>query len=283
MRRVAQAAPVPSHRAALGAVALLLALVYLPTLVWLVGRWSMGVWYHVHGFVVFPIAAWLAWRRLRIFEDAPRDASPWGFAFLLPAIALQVLDAMLGFELLSAVSLVLAIPGLALLFLGRARTKAIWFPLFFLAFAVPIPLMVARKIHFVLRQVTAVGTGQVLEWMGYPLLRQGTQIQIGPEVVEIADACSGFSTLTALFMVSMLLAYLASLSGRRGALLVGLVFPFAAAANVVRCVGLVMLVAAFGPGVLATAVHPLSGVVTFGLALGLLLQAEKLLKRGRPS
>ena len=265
------------------AVAALLALIYLPTAAWLVERWSLGVWWHLHGFVVFPVALLLAWRRLRALPEAPPSSSALGFLFLAPAVLLQVLDAALGFQLLSAVSLVVALPGLSLLFLGRERTKAIWFPLFFLVFAIPIPLFVARRIHLVLRHIAAVGTEEVLAWMGYDVYRNGTQLQVGPEGIEIADACSGFSTLTALFMVGMLLAFLARTRWWRGALVVLWTFPAAVAANLVRCVILAMLVVAFGAGILETLVHPVSGVLTFLAAFGLLMLLDRLvLKRRRP-
>jgi len=272
-----------ARKPGLYAVAALFALVYAPTAIWFVDRWSMGIWWHVHGFVVFPIAIWLAWQRLRSLPPEPPSSSAWGFAFLVPAALLQVLDAMLRFEILSAVSMLLAIAGLALLLLGRARTKAIWFPLLFLGFAIPIPLLVARPVHLVLRHVAAAGASGALDLLGYAVHRDGFLIEIGSQRLEIADACSGFSTLMALLMVGLLLAYLGRARWWRGALLVLLVLPAAAAANVARCILLSMFIAAFGMDVLKTSVHPISGVVTFVVALGLILGAERLLLGARPA
>jgi len=269
--------------AGLWAVAVLFGLVYYPTMAWLVHRWSLGVWYHTHGFAVPVIAAWLAYRRFKDSPALPRDASAWGFAFLLPAVALQIVDALLRFELLSAVSLVLIVPGLSLLFLGRAKTRALWFPLLFLGFAVPIPLVVVTKIHFVLRHIAAAGTGWTLDLMGYDIAREGTLISIGPESVQIADACSGFSTLMALLMAGVLLAYLAAARGWRAGLFLALVYPIAAFANVLRCIVLCMLIAAFGPDILNTWVHPVSGVCTFIVALGILFVAERFVLKTKPA
>jgi exosortase len=274
--------PGVARKPAVWAVAALFLFVYLPTAVWLVERWSMGVWWHVHGFAVFPIASWLARKRLRALPPAPPSHSALGFLFLAPAVLLRAIDAMAGFELLSAVSLLLALPGLALLFLGRARTRAIWFPLLFLVFALPVPLVVARPIHLALRHVAAVGTAGVLDFLGYEVHRNGMNLQVGPEGIEIADSCSGFSTLLALLMVGLLLAYLARARWWRGALLAAWVVPAAAAANVVRCILLTMFAVAFGGDILATALHPLSGVFTFAAALGLLLGLERRLLGQRP-
>ncbi len=271
-----------SRKPGLYAVAALFALVYAPTAAWFVERWSMGVWWHVHGFVVFPVAIWLARGRLLSLPPGPPSHSALGFLFLVPAALLAALDAMLGFEILSAVSMLLAIVGLALLLLGRERTRAIWFPLLFLVFSIPIPLFVARPIHIVLRKIAAMGAGGALDLMGYDVRRSGLLIEIGAEKIEIADACSGFSTLMAMLMVGLLLAYLGRMRSWRGALLVLWVLPAAAAANVARCILLSMLIAAFGGGILGTAVHPISGLFTFALALGLLLGLERLLTEAEP-
>ncbi len=273
-------APAPSRARTLGlwAVGILLVLVYYPTAIWLASRWSLGVWFHTHGWAVPPICSWLIYRGLQRVRHLPTDASAWGFAFLVPAVLLQVVDAVLRFELLSAVSLVLAIPGLSLLLIGRQRTKAIWFGLFFLIFAVPIPLFIVRQVHLVLRSIAAVGTEAILA-LGYEVTREGTLLQVGREWIQIADACSGFATLMALSMAGILLVHMAPGTRWRKALVLALIFPIAAAANVLRCVVLSMLIAAFGGDVLHTWVHPLSGVVTFILALLLLQGAMALLLR----
>jgi len=268
-------------RLGLWAVGLLLVLTYVPTILWLVHRWSLGVWFHVHGFAVIPIALWIAWGAIRKMDGAPHDPSRWGFLFLVPAVLLQVLDAALKFQLLSAVSLIIALPGLSLLLLGKARTRALWFPLLFLGFALPIPLVVASRIHMMLRQIAAVSTEHVLSWIGYDVTRERTMLQVGPETLQIADACSGFSTLMALTMAGLLLAYMARSRLWRAGLLVCLIFPVAAIANTARCVALCMLVVAFGQDILQTYAHELSGFLAFAMALGLLLASERLLL-GKP-
>jgi len=275
-------APAPSRARTLGlwAVGILFLAIYSPTALWLADRWSLGVWFHTHGWAVPPICAWLIYSGLKRVRHLPASASGWGFAFLVPAVLLQVFDALERFELVSAVSLVLAIPGLSLLLLGRQRTKAIWFGLFFLVFAVPIPLFVVREVHLVLRSIAAVGTEAILG-LGYEVTREGTLLRVGPEWIQIADACSGFATLMALSMAGLLLVHMSRGTLARKALVLALIFPIAAAANILRCTLLCMLVVAFGPEILHTWVHPLSGIVTFILALLSLQGAMALFLRRR--
>jgi exosortase len=262
------------RRSGLWALGLVFAAVYAPTAVWLVQRWSLGVWFHVHGFVVVPLAAWLAWRRMRGWSGEPADPSRWGFLLLGVAVLLQAADVFLRFDVLSAASLLLAVPGLSLLLLGRARTQALLFPLAFLWFALPIPSVAAEPLLHALCSVSAVGTEKCLAGLGYDVAREGTLVRVGPESVRIANPCSGFSTLLALTMVALLLAYLARTRWPRALLLLLLALPLAVGANILRCVALGMLVAAFGQGVLETYAHEGSGLLAFALALGLLLAAE---------
>ena len=69
--------PAPSRARTLGlwAVGLLLLAVYYPTAIWLAGRWSLGVWFHTHGWAVPPICAWLIYHGLKRVRHLPRDAS----------------------------------------------------------------------------------------------------------------------------------------------------------------------------------------------------------------
>ena len=262
-------------RKGLWVLALVFLAVYAPTLVWLQQRWSMGVWHHVHGYVVLPIAALLAWREARTWKGVPSDPSRLGFLLLGVAVVLQIADTALRFDALSAVSLLVAVPGLCLLVVGRERTRQLWFPLLFLWFALPIPLVIARKVHLALRNIAAVATERSLDVMGYDVVREGTLLTIGSERVQVADACSGFNTLMALTMAGMLLAYLAGARLGRTILVLLLVFPAAIVANILRCVVLSMLVAAFGPDILSTFAHDASGFATFALALLLLLASER--------
>ncbi|MFQ5843483.1 MAG: exosortase/archaeosortase family protein [Planctomycetota bacterium] len=269
----------PSERRLLRAapplvVAGLLVAVYAPTLGWLVHRWSLGVWYHSHGFLVAPIALFLAWRVLRGLGPLPATASAWGFVFLVPALLLQIVDAALRFEILSALSLVLIAPGLCLLFLGPVRTRAVWFPLFCLAFMIPVPKLVAEQVHLVLRQVSAVATEHTLGFIGYDVVREQTTLHLPFGSVQIADACSGFNALLVTVFAGCLLVYLGVTGWWRRLPRFATILPAAVLANIVRCTVLVILIGGFDAGILNTWVHDFSGVCTFLCALLLLIGVE---------
>jgi exosortase len=246
-----------------------LLVLYIPTLTWLWGRWTLSVWHNAHGLLIPPVVAYFVYRELKQRPNLPVSSSAWGFVFLVPAMILQALDAGMHTELLSAVSIVVALPGLSLLLLGVERTRAIAFPLAFLAFALPIPLGMTENVHLALRHLATAGTSTVVPLLGIPVFVEGTTLHMARGALQVADACSGFSTLYAAMAVAFLTAYSTTSPTRRAMVLLGAA-PIAIASNMLRVILLVVLVVWRGPEILETIVHPLSGMMTFALSLPLI-------------
>jgi exosortase len=239
---------------------------YGPTAAWLWERWTLSVWHHAHGLLILPVVGYLVWIQLRKVRDLPADSSGWGFAVLIPALVLHMLDAGMHTQLLSAFALMLALPGFALLFLGFQRTTKILFPIVFLFFTLPIPLVFTEQLHLLLRKIALVSTVNIIPFFGIPLFTEGTTIHITKGSLQIADACSGFSTLYATVAIAFLMAYMCTQARRRILVLLAAA-PVAIAANIVRVVLLVLLVQWKGMDVLGTSWHTISGLFTFALAL----------------
>ena len=254
------------QRAAAGLGIAELAVLFAPTIAWLFDRWTLSVWHHAHGLLIVPVVGYFIYQELKPLAALPRSSSPWGFAFLVPALLLHALDAGMHTQLLSAVALLVALPGLSFLLLGVARTRAILFPLSFLAFALPIPLAFTEQIHWQLRQIVTAGTAAIVPWFGIPVYVEGTTLHLPGGALQVADACSGFSTLYAAVAVAALTAY-STPSGVRRLLVLASAAPLAIVANLIRVSGLVLLVVWQGDQILETFVHPLSGMLTFALAL----------------
>lgn len=263
---VAPVAALPWQRVALGVFIVELVVLFAPTVAWLFDRWTISVWQHAHGLLIPPVVGYFVYQELRPLARAPRSSSAWGFAFFVPALVVHALDAGMHTQLLSAAALLLSLPGLSLLLLGPARTRAIAFPLAFLLFALPIPLAFTEQIHWQLRQVVTAATAAAIPWFGIPVFVEGTTLHMPDGVVQIADACSGFSTLYAALAVACLTAYSTPDIRRRLLVLVSAA-PLAIGANLLRVIALVLLVAWKGTEILDTMIHPLSGMATFALAL----------------
>ncbi len=254
------------HHWALWLVAGLLLLLFAPTMIWLWGRWTMSVWHNGHGIIIALVVGYLVWVELRKQRDLPISSNPWGFAILIPALLLHMLDTSMHSQLLSAFALFLSLPGLSLLFLGTERTKAIVFPLITLFLTLPIPLFLTESIHLALRHIAADSVAWLLPFFGVPVFATGTLLEIPNGSLLVADACSGFSTLYATITVAILTAYLCPIAHRKILVLL-IAIPLAIGVNIVRVLLLTLLVHWVGLDVLKTSAHEISGLLTFAVAL----------------
>lgn len=254
------------HRWLLWVVIGQIGILYAPTLMWLWQRWTMSVWHNGHGILVALLVIYLIRGELKKLTHLPTSSSPWGFAVLAPALFLHMLDTGIHSQLLSAIALLLSLPGFSLLFLGMERTKAIIFPLGTLLLTLPIPLAFTESIHLLLRHIATKSVALLLKLFGIPVFSYGTTLEVEGGNLMVADACSGFSTLYAAITIAILTAYFCHSTWRK--LLVLLIAaPLAIAVNIVRVLVLTLLVNWLGLDVLATSAHELSGLLTFMVAL----------------
>ena len=153
---------------------LLVILVFAPTIYWLWGRWTMSVWHNVHGMFIPFIVAYFIREELRSDQIVDAEQSAWGFLFLIPGLAMIVLDSAIGTQLLSAFGMLVCLPGLSLLLLGSRRTKALTFAWVLAFFMLPIPAAFVERVILLLRKISAAGAEPVIALFGVPVAREGT-------------------------------------------------------------------------------------------------------------
>ncbi|MCZ6783603.1 MAG: exosortase/archaeosortase family protein [Proteobacteria bacterium] len=244
----------------------LFGLVFAPTMLWMYSQWTGSVWQNNHGIFMPVLMFFLARSVLRREETVEDDSSPWGFAWLAVGITLVVLDSAAGTRYLSAIGLVVCLPGLSLLILGRQRTKALRVVLMLGIFMVPIPATLSN--HLVLRNATAAGTLPLLRMLGIPSAREHSVLDVADSIFVVSDACSGFATTySALALTIFLVCYCQS--PWRRALLIASFLPLALAANVLR-VFMLVLIALADFSLLDTPLHEASGVASFCLIIAIL-------------
>lgn len=246
------------------------ALAFAPTGAWLVDKWTESVFRNGHGIFVPFLMAYLAHDHLKQDDDPEPRASAFGFVFLAAGLSLLALDSAINSQLLAALGLVLALPGVSLLLLGSRRTRGIAFPLLLGIFLLPIPTGAISQVFLALRTVTAIATSWLVPLFGVAVSRDGTQLAIPGQLIEVADACSGFATLYAAILTALVLAHLSSSPRRRVAVLLCAV-PLALVCNFARVTALVLLVRHYGPDILDTEAHPASGLILFVFVIGALI------------
>ena len=93
-----------------------------------------------------------------------------------PALAMHACGAALMIDSWSAASLVLAVPGAALLALGRRRLVGNWPVVWLILFAVPAPIYVEGRLAFELKEVAVAWGSWVGNLFGADVVRRGDQL-----------------------------------------------------------------------------------------------------------
>jgi len=232
----------------------------------------VSIWYRsetfAHGFLVFPISAWLVWRRRT--ELAQLTPAPGSSRAPLVAIALAAL-LWLAADLADVLParhfawMTMFAAGVWLL-VGDAIARRIAFPLAFLYFAIPVgEFMLPTLIEW-----TADFTVAALRASGVPVLRDGMNFEIPSGRWSVVEACSGLRYLIASVTVGVLYAYLSyrSLSRRLLFIIASLLVPIVA--NWLRAYMIVMIGHLSGNKLAVGIDHLIYGWIFFGVVMLLL-------------
>lgn len=242
-----------------------------------------------HGWLILGVSGWLLWRNLgersassgqrsATGSSTRRSALGAALAALLGGLALHLLGYAMQQARLSIVGLLLFTWGVLTFGGGRRWRRAALFPLGFMLFA--LPLNVLDTVGFFLRVGVTDVAYHISRVFGCEVIRNGTQLLSpdGSYSYDVAAACSGIRSLTALTALSLLLGYLSFASWWRRALVGVLALPYAFVGNVVRI--LAIIVAAEWKGQAAGAVvHEWFGFLVFVIVLGLVQATVWLMER----
>jgi exosortase B len=255
-----------------------LAVIAVPTLFHLSEQsWSRES--GAHGPIILATGAWLLFRQL---PQIRREASPGRPAVSLSLLAVALVCYVFGraydFITLEAGGVYGA--GVAMLHatIGPRLLWKNWFPLFYLAFAIPPPEFVLDALTSPLKQFVSMVTTDMLTALGYPISREGVIILIAQYELLVEDACSGMNSLVGLTAVSLFYIYLTrGSSWRYATLLTAFVIPIAILANMIRIVLLVLMTYYLGDQFAQGFAHSLAGVVLFATALIMVFAVDQVL------
>jgi len=231
-----------------------------------------------HGFLVPIFSAFLVWRDRKQLAALPKKPSWFGLAVIAGGLVVLIVG-VLGAELfLSRSSLVLLLAGLLICFLGWGHFRAILFPLAFLFFMIPIPVIVFNQIAFPLQFLAARLGSSLLELFGVPVLREGNVIQLPTMALEVAQACSGIRSLMSLGALAVIYGYFLETRNLHRVLLALAAIPIAIAANGLRVMGTGLLGYYWDPDKAEGFFHTFSGWVIFIISLALLFSFHAVLR-----
>lgn len=256
-----------------------LVLVLAPVLVALGRTWWTSD-HMSHGFLVPVVAGFAAWSRAEAVEALPRAGERRGLLALAAALALAYSGLLASALTLAGLGVVGSLVALVWLRRGRAWLEALAFPLAFLLFAVPPPEAWHRPLVVWLQDWASRTSVASLYALGVPVYLEGYIIEMaGDARIEVAEACSGATSLYTLTAIATLLAFLSLKRRRTRIVLIALTLPAALAGNLMRVVGTVLLCLQVGVERATSGwIHTGLGLSIYLVALALLLAADAVLR-----
>ena len=168
---------------------------------------------------------------------------------------------------------------------GWSALQKAWFPLAYLLLVTPLPYSLTFSGSLRLGRVLAASSAYLLNLWGIAAAYSGTSLYIDQYELAVEIACAGVSSTISLIAVSVAYARWAYRSSWEIiAVLLLAALPIAFVSNLLRVLLLAVAVAVWGSRALSSALHPLSGAVSFTIALMLSLIVGQLatkLKLGR--
>jgi exosortase len=273
--------PTESWKSPFGAALLLSALVvvlYGPVLKRLVLNWWQDPDYG-HGFFVPLFAAYILWQDRSFWQRVPRRPSNWGLVVMAGAVGLLMVGS-LGAELFtSRFSLLVLLGGMVLYLAGWQMLRAVSFPLCFLFFMIPLPVIVYNELTLPLQLVSSRFAVHCLGLLQVPALREGNMIFLPNYTLEVVDACSGIRSLMSLLALAVAYGYWVQERSWVRLTLVLMMVPIAIISNGLRIVGAGLLAYRIAPQAAEGFFHAFSGWLVFMCALLFMLLLHRLLRR----
>jgi EpsI family protein len=260
------------------AIGFLFALFYWHVVPQLVRDWYENETYS-YGFLVPWIAVYLIWQRRNRLKFIAARPSLLALFPLSMAVVLALIGQAIGDVFSMRISMIFALASTIYLLLGREYFKALSFPLFYLMLMIPPPYVLIKDLTYHLRYLDAAHAANLLQLLGIPVFVEAYFIHLPNMKLEVADVCSGLSSVFALLALGTLYAYVLPIRPSLKVLLVACTFPFAMVANLIRIVVIAVLAYNFGAIVFQSTFHWLTGTTVFLLALAMLVSAGELLRR----
>lgn len=235
-----------------------------------------------HGPIVLTVVLYLIWQQRQhlLVRPEPLKTSPIiGWIVLVFGLLCYAIGRSQDILMLDIGSQIPVFAGLLLITRGTSALGAMWFPLFFILFMIPLPGIFLDAVTLPMKIAVSYVAENVLYWFGYPIARSGVILQIGQYQLLVADACAGMHTLISLEALGLLYLNLVKHDSLfRNITLAILIVPISFTANVIRVMVLTLVTFYFGDEAGQGFVHGFAGMVLFIVALSLIMSVDSLLQ-----
>jgi len=232
-----------------------------------------------HAYFILPISLWLIWKK-RFALNKIKYLSKAGL-WLCVAGFLSYLYAQLNeFMFLDALSFVIMMWGIFSIRFDKSSVKAVMFPLSYLVFLVPPPMVVIDTITLPLRTISTLGSYFILKSFHYPAAVYGAILKVGQHELFIADACSGFRSMVTLLALGAIYAYYQHTDLMKKWIIFLSVIPMGIFGNILRIFLTGVISYNFGAKYAEGFFHEFSGILLFIFTvIGLIIVTSIMVKK----
>jgi exosortase B len=252
---------------------------YIPTYYSL----SIGLWNSSdqgHGPIVLMVTLFLIWQnRAHLLPNQNNKNHPLlGSLILILGLIFYVVGRSQSILILETGSPILVLIGTLLVTRGISTLKAMWFPIFFILFMIPLPMVFIDTVTLPMKIAVSYVAENILFWFNYPIARNGVILQIGQYQLLVANACAGMHTLISLEALGLLYLNLVKHDSLfRNISLAILIIPISFTANVIRVMVLTLVTYYFGDAAGQGFIHGFAGILLFVVALILIMSVDSVL------
>ena len=255
--------------------------IYYPTFVWMVERWSARDSYFGHGFMIPLVSLYWVFKKKEVLASCRRTGSLLGLMILTAGALVQIVSSLFRIYFLSGFSFVLVLFGAVYFAFGKKIIREIWFPILFLALAVPLPLLFISEVTLKMKFFVSEVSVHLLNSIGIHSVREGSYIYTPHALALVGDPCSGLRSFLAFLCLGLVFAYDERLVFWKKTVLIISGFPLAIMSNILRVFALSLLGEIYGMDFVIGRVHDASGIVVFIIAFLLLMLIRQKLETAR--
>lgn len=234
-----------------------------------------------HGPIVLATGIWLLFREIKVGGAERKPGNIVVAALMLvPMLIIYMLARITGILEIEALAMYGALIAGGYLLFGGAVIRSIWFPLVYLALALPPPDSVVAVVTQPIKIMISEWAVTLLYALGYPIASSGVIIQIAQYELLVAAACAGLNSILSLSAICLFYVYLRRGSNFNAFAVVALaVIPIAVFSNFIRVLILILITYHMGERTAQGFLHEFAGLTMFAVALVSVFLVDKLYAR----
>lgn len=212
-----------------------LGLVFWRMIAFLPELWLSDDGYYSHGFLVPLISVYVIWRAWPRIKDRPVKPAYWAIIPLLGLMYLALVAKVTGMQNVASVTLVATLWTSVLFVAGGKWLKALFFPIGYLLFALPVWSMVIDNYTNPMQLASTKVAFKMLELCGLqPFMSNESTIYLNNFILDIGVPCSGLKLILALGAFTIFFVLVARLKWWGNAFMLAIMFPLALLINGLR-------------------------------------------------